>query len=171
MFFTNVLQLAKSFELAMYSCKIEGNNQKLTPMKCKLMRRQAHLGHSGMQMVTWLAWRNLLGPFSMEICSVQADDFPACAICTYTGQTWQPTGSTWMTMRPETDGSICHGEFIALNQFEMSKSACKFGTGGSEKELEKFCGGMIFVDVSLGYMKVYFPISSPWALTKLSKPS
>jgi hypothetical protein len=155
---------AENFEAGLYSCVTAEANQNLTPTQKEVLRWHARLGHSGMNVVTWLGRRGLMGSQSKRIGNLKAEDHPKCATCQYGKQVRRPTGSTHTTIRPEADGGIRHGKLfpgdeIAVDQFEVTKRGRKFKTGGREKETEKFSGGTIFVDVATGYTKLYFQVS------------
>jgi len=162
--FRHVDEAAKNFEQGLYSCVTQENNQNLTPGQKAALRWHYRLGHVAMPVVSWLARRNLLGPLSSRIASLGDTQCPSCASCTYAKQVRRPTGSTRTTARAEAVGGIQHGKLspgdqIAVDQFEVSKRGRLFKSGGREKDVEKFCGGTIFIDVATGLTKVYFQVS------------
>ncbi len=162
--FRNVDQAATAFELGLYSCVTQETNQNLSPSQKAALRWHFRLGHAAMPVVTWLARRNLLGPLSSRIATLGDTNCPSCASCTYAKQVRRSTGSTHTTARPEAVGGIQHGKLlpgaeIAVDQFEVTKCGRLFSSGGREKDVDKFCGGTLFVDVATGLTKAYFQVS------------
>ena len=147
-----------AFEHGLYLCVTQETNQNLSPSQKATLRWHFCLGHVAMLVVTWL------GPLSSRIAGLGDTNCPSCASCTYAKQVRHPTGATHTTARPASVGGIQHGKLelgaeVAVDQFEVTKRGRLFSSGGREKDVDKFCGGTLFVNVATGLTKAYFQVS------------
>ena len=164
MVFREIESATLAFEQSLYACVTQENNQNLSPSQKAALRWHYRLGHVSMSVVSWLARRDLLGRLSSRIAALGDSNCPSCASCNYAKQVRRPTGATVTRPRPESVGGIKHsklepGDEIAVDQFEVTKRGRLFKSGGREKDVDKFCGGTIFVDIATGLTKVYFQVS------------